>query len=148
MIRFAWIFSWFVLIYFLVDARLQIHQLEEEIQGLSRSPEESIPIRKKKFKPVVSSQFRTALFSQLHEINRLEKKIRYRPGELWVDEMALSKDDRFLDLLDFIYENEKLILIEIPRNNEIRKDLKLAGFGEDFVQNSKDSRWKIRFKDH
>lgn len=86
-------------------------------------------------------------FSFLHDINQGNKKIRYTQGELIVEDFALAQNDVFLDLLDYLFESNQLIMIEIPKKNKnIREDLKVAGFFSDFMTDSKDDLWRIKIK--
>ncbi len=90
---------------------------------------------------------RTKIFGILYEINKIKKKVRYIPGELIVDDFELSQNDQFLDLLDLLFEQDKLIMIEIPDQKSIRESLRLAGFSADFITLSKDGIWRIKIKE-
>ena len=90
---------------------------------------------------------RTKIFGILYEINKIKKKVRYIPGELIVDDFELSQNDQFLDLLDLLFEQDKLIMIEIPDQKSIRESLRLAGFSSDFITLSKDGIWRIKIKE-
>jgi hypothetical protein len=147
MIRYFFAASWLVMLYFLVDSRDQIGRLEEELAQVQESAAKPDVPAKKTVRIIKPNQPRSKLFGFLYEINKNGKKIHYRPGVLTVDDHSLGKDDRFLDLLDLLYEQEKLQMIEIPKSVEIQDDLKIAGFGEDFVQVASDSVWKIRFRE-
>ena len=90
---------------------------------------------------------RTKIFGILYEINKIKKKVRYIPGELIVDDFELSQNDQFLDLLDLLFEQDKLIMIEIPDQKSIRESLRLAGFSTDFITLSKYGIWRIKIKE-
>lgn len=147
MIRYIFIVSWLVMFYFLVDSRDQINRLEEELSQVEEAAAKPEPVKKKNIKIIQSNQPKSRLYSLLYEINKDGKKIRYRPGVMTIDDHTLGKDDRFLDLLDLLYEQEKIQMIEIPKSAEIREDLKIAGFDQDFVQVAPDSVWKIRIRE-
>ena len=153
MMRSAFIASWFILLFFLIDSRLQIDRLEDELSQKEESVQvvqgtlNNVTPDKKTVRIQRADQPRSRLFAYLYEINRNGKKIRYRAGELLIDDLTLGKDERFLDLLDMLYESGKLQLIEVPKNPVIREDITIAGFGEEFLRASPDSVWRIRFRE-
>jgi len=90
---------------------------------------------------------RVKIFGILYEINKDKKKIKYLPGELLVEDHELVQNDQFLDLLDLLFEQEQLIMIEIPNNKTIRENLRVAGFSSDFITNSQDGLFRIKIKE-
>jgi hypothetical protein len=141
--------SWFALAYLWIDARDQISILEDELVlakvQRQQSPHRS-DARPRQLKTV--SDPRSRMFALLYEINRQGKKVHYRPGQLLIDDHGLVTNDRFLDLLDLLYEQGVLDQIEIPKKKNLREELNLAGFGRDFVTDSAESKFRVRIKDN
>jgi hypothetical protein len=122
----------------LSTARDQINQLSK-VNTFER--------KRKQIHFVKSDAARSKMFSFLYEINKDKKRIKYIPGELLVEDIELGKNDQFLDLLDLLFEQEQLIMIEIPDNKSIKEDLRLAGFSNDYISISKDGEWRIKIKE-
>ena len=131
------------LVSLLIYDQLVIERLNEEI-SLSRIQKSTY--QRKAIRFVKREKGRNRIFSYLYEINKDKKKIRYFPGELLVDDLSLAQNDQFLDLLDYLFEDDQLIMIELPEKNEIKSELKLAGFSNDFLTKSKDGVWRIKIK--
>jgi hypothetical protein len=120
-----------------------IERLGEE---LAMSKVQNTSYQRKAIRFVKREKGRNRIFSYLYEINKDKKKIKYLPGELIVEDLSLAQNDQFLDLLDYLFEDDQLIMIELPENQEVKKDLKMAGFSNDFLTTSKDGVWKIKIK--
>lgn len=134
------------LVVMLIIDRSEIETLKSEL-AMAKAESNSVPTEKKKVRFIKRDQSRTRMFAFLNELNSEQKKIRYLPGELIIEDPRLSQNDRFLDFLDLLYEQQQIVMIEIPENKTIREDLKLAGFSSEFVAKSKDGIWRIKIKE-
>lgn len=134
------------LVVMLIIDRSEIETLKSEL-AMAKAESNSVPTEKKKVRFIKRDQSRTRMFAFLNELNSEQKKIRYLPGELIIEDPRLSQNDRFLDFLDLLYEQQQIVMIEIPENKTIREDLKLAGFSSEYVTKSKDGIWRIKIKE-
>lgn len=136
----------FVLLLLLVYDRITIDKLSSQLtQQLAKT--NTVERKRKQIHFVHRDAAREKVFSFLYEINKEQKRIKYLPGELIVEDLSLSQNDQFLDLLDLLFEQEQLIMIETPDNKTIKEDLRLAGFSSDYITLSKDGLWRVRFKE-
>ena len=134
------------LLLLIVYDRTTIDKLTSQLtQQLAKS--NTVERKRKQIHYVRRDAAREKVFSLLYELNKEQKRIKYLPGELLIEDPGLSQNDQFLDLLDLLFEQNQLVMIEIPDNKNIRQDLQQAGFSSDFISQSKDGQWRVRIKE-
>lgn len=143
----------FILFAIVIDDRFTLEKINAELrlaqQQISQlNQANTFSSKRKAIKFVKRDQSRARVFGFLYEINKDKKRIKYLPGEFIVEDLELSQNDQFLDLLDLLYEQEQLIMIEIPENKTIKEDLRVAGFSSEYISKSKDGLFRIRFKEY
>lgn len=132
-----------LLVLLLIYDRITIDKLTLDLET-ARS---QIGRKRKQIHFVKSDAARSKMFSFLYEINKDKKRVKYVPGELLVEDLELSKSDQFLDLLDLLFEQQQLVMIEIPESKTIKDDLRLAGFLDDYISISRDGQFRIKIKE-
>jgi len=135
-----------VLLLLIVYDRITIDKLTSQLsQQLAKT--NTVERKRKQIHYVHRDAAREKVFSMLYELNKEQKRVKYVPGELLIEDLSLSQNDQFLDLLDLLFEQNQLVMIEIPDNKTIKDDLHLAGFSSDFISASKDGQWRVRIKE-
>jgi hypothetical protein len=105
------------------------------------------------------------IFKALYEINgnassenaSVEKKIRYSPGELVVQDLSLIQDDHFFDLLGILMDEDAVKVVELPPLDQIEKSQKPAyryikkqliefGVPTEIFKNSVDGKFRFRLE--
>jgi len=137
---------------FILYDRFTIDKLNQELTEAQDQIEQMVKTntferKRKQLHFIHRDAAREKVFSLLYELNKETKRVKYVPGELLIEDLSLGENDQFLDLLDLLFEQEQLVMIEIPDNKKIKSDLKLAGFSSDFISLSKDGQWRIRIKE-
>lgn len=150
--KWFWYFFGFLMCLVIVYDRITIERLSEELAAAQDkiaiiTKVEPMEIKRSPIQFIKRDKSRSMVFTFLYEINREKKRIKYLPGELLIEDITLSQDDQFLDLLDFLFEQDLLVTIQLPSSPSIKEDMKLAGFSSEFFTKSADGQWRIKIRE-
>ena len=138
----------------LLNDRSQIQKLDHTLGEAQHQIEllqatHTAPSKKQNLKFAKPTHTHEQLFTLLAKINGVNnlKKIKYLPGELTIQDLSLVDDDQFVGLLDFLFDKNMLITIEVPPKKGIKEKLIATGVLTDYFSNSKDGMWRIKLRE-